>query len=188
MGLNKSRPIYEKLRIDPDGRAHLIVTDLETVPQLVVESELAGLNIESWVVARSAPGIAATPTNARAFRAVADLCAHLSHRLAREPVGLRLYAAGTEAFLWDVHNLARDAGMGPDEIFLTHAGSLRRRVYCTHCKSISEDVTTNIVTCRACGANLLVRDHFSRRLAAFMGVMVDAEAPGEVPAIEVVYP
>jgi hypothetical protein len=29
-----------------------------------------------------------------------------------------------------------------------------------------------------------VRDHFSRRLAAFMGVIVDAEVPGEIPAAE----
>ena len=27
-----------------------------------------------------------------------------------------------------------------------------------------------------------MRDHYSRRLAAYMGVMVDAEAPGELPA------
>ena len=30
---------------------------------------------------------------------------------------------------------------------------------------------------------LVVRDHYSRRLAAYMGVMVDAEAPGERPLI-----
>jgi dimethylamine monooxygenase subunit C len=188
MGLNKSRPIYEKLRIDPQGRTHLIVTDLGALPDDVIEAELQRSNIESWVVARSAPGIAAAPDGGRAFRAVADLLSHLTHRLTREPVGLRLYAAGSEAFLWDVNNIGRAAGLGKDEIFLTQAGSLRRRVYCTHCKSINEDVTTNIATCRACGARLFVRDHFSRRLAAFMGVMVDAEMPGEIPAIEVIYP
>jgi hypothetical protein len=53
---------------------------------------------------------------------------------------------------------------------------------------MNEDVATNIADCRGCGARLFVRDHFSRRLAAFMGVMVDAEVPGEVPEIEVVYP
>jgi hypothetical protein len=188
MGLNKSRPIYEKLRIDPQGRAHLIITDLEVLPDAVIEADLALSNIESWVVARSAPGIAANLPGSRAFRSVADLLSHLAHHLAREPVGLRLYAAGTEAFLWDVANTARAAGLGRDEVFLAQAGSLRRRVYCTHCKSMNEDVVTNIALCRACGARLLVRDHFSRRLAAFMGVMVDAEAPGEIPAIEVLYP
>lgn len=188
MGLNKSRPIYDKLRIDPLGRTHLIVTDLEAIPEAAIEADLALSNIESWVVARTAPGIAALRPDGRAFRSVADLLSHLSHHLTREPVGLRLYALGTEAFLWDVANAARVAGLGKEEIFLAQAGSLRRRVYCTHCKSINEDVTTNIATCRACGARLFVRDHFSRRLAAFMGVMVDAEMPGEIPAIEVIYP
>jgi hypothetical protein len=188
MGLIKSRPIYERLRIDPQGRAHLIVTDLQAIPEDAIEMDLPREDIESWVVARTAPGIAASPQGSRAFRSVADLLSHLSHHLAREPVGLRLYAIGTEAFLWDAANAARSAGLSGEEIFLTRAGSLRRRVYCTHCKSMNEDVTTNIAVCRGCGARLFVRDHFSRRLAAFMGVMVDAEMHGEIPEIEVLYP
>jgi hypothetical protein len=50
-----------------------------------------------------------------------------------------------------------------------------------------ENVRTNIVSCDACGRWLLVRDHYSRRLAAYMGVMVDAEVPGERPPIEEVF-
>jgi len=189
MGMNKSRPVYDKLRIDPAGRAHLIVTDLAAVPEDAVQEDLALSNAECWVVGLSAPGVAIeTSGNLRAFRAVADLLGHLSHRLEREPVGLRLYAAGSEAFLWDVMNLARQAGLTEDEVFLTQAGTLRRRVYCSHCKTMNENVATNIVICQGCGASLFVRDHFSRRLAAFMGVKVDAEVPGEVPEIEALYP
>jgi hypothetical protein len=176
-------------RIDPAGRAHLIVTDLPSVPDAAIEVEPAFSNIESWVIGTSAPGIAIPSAgNLRAFRSTADLLSHLSHRLAREQIGLRLYALGSETFLWDVMNLAQAAGLGKDEVQLNHAGTLRRRVYCTHCKSKNENVATNIVACWACGASLFVRDHFSRRLAAFMGVKVDAEVPGEVPAIEVLYP
>jgi hypothetical protein len=182
----KSRPIYEPFRIDLAGRAHLIVSDLPALPEDLGELEFS--NIEIWVVHLVAPGIQAQDGDARAFRAVADLLAALSVRLAREPVGFRLYAVGTEPFLWDVNNLARAAGLGKGEILLTHAGSLRRRVYCSHCKTMNQDVTTSIVKCRGCGANLFVRDHFSRRLAAFMGVAVDAEVPGEVPEPEVLYP
>jgi hypothetical protein len=47
-----------------------------------------------------------------------------------------------------------------------------------------EDATANIVACPGCGANLFVRDHFSRRLRAFMGVKADAEMPGELDAAE----
>ena len=75
-------------------------------------------------------------------------------------------------------------GLDKDEYDLTHAGSERRRVYCIHCRAFTENVATNIVACSGCGAHLLVRDHFSRRLAAFMGVQVDAEIPGGLPSIE----
>ena len=49
-------------------------------------------------------------------------------------------------------------------------------------------MTTNVVACAGCGRHLLVRDHFSRRHGAFMGVMVDAELPGVRPAVQEVFP
>jgi hypothetical protein len=36
--------------------------------------------------------------------------------------------------------------------------------------------------------NLLVRDHYSRRLGAFQGVCIDAEVPGELPPAEEIFP
>ena len=45
---------------------------------------------------------------------------------------------------------------------------------------MNEDVGADQVVCRGCGLTLAVRDHFSRRLSAFMGVHADAEAPGEL--------
>lgn len=181
--MSKSRPVYTPFRLDFSGRAHLIVTDQALPPE---QADLALSNIEAWTVQTIAPGIEAPATeNVRAFRAKAALFAHLEHRLANETMGLRLYALGAELFLWDVHNLAAVAGMGRSEIFLTQAGLLTRRVYCTHCKTILEDVSQNVTPCPGCGAQLFVRDHFSRRLAAFMGVKVDAEAPGEIPHPEV---
>ncbi len=181
----KSRPLYAPLHLDPAGRTHLIVSDLQELPEGAIETGAA--EVELWLNGNPIAEAAATGT-LRKFRATADLKTNLSHRLQRAPVGLRLYAVGTEAFLWDINNIAAAAGLGPGEIFLAQAGSLRRRVYCTHCKTMNEDVTTSIVTCSACGASLFVRDHFSRRLAAFMGVAVDAEVPGEVPTPEVLYP
>jgi dimethylamine monooxygenase subunit C len=50
-----------------------------------------------------------------------------------------------------------------------------------HCKGITDDVKTNPCKCAHCGLNLLVRDHYSRRLAAFQGVCIDAEEPGTAP-------
>ncbi len=118
----------------------------------------------------------------------AALLAALAERLHRETAGLRLYAVGSESFIWDAANIARSAGMAEDEVFLAQAGSLRRRVYCTHCKAMIENVTTNLVPCQGCGATLFVRDHFSRRLAAFMGIQADAEEPGVLPPLQTLYP
>jgi len=77
--------------------------------------------------------------------------------------------------------------LNKDEIRAEEMGSLARRVHCVHCRAQTEEVRTNIVRCVGCGLWLLVRDHYSRRLAAYMGVMADAEAPGELPEIREVF-
>ena len=103
-------------------------------------------------------------------------------------MGTRLYVAGPESFIGLVMKIAREFDLNKDEIRAEEMGSLARRVYCIHCRTTSEDVKTNIVRCCGCDRWLLVRDHYSRRLAAYMGVMVDAEAPGELPPIKELYP
>jgi predicted RNA-binding Zn-ribbon protein involved in translation (DUF1610 family) len=180
--MNKSRPIYGAFRIDPAARSHLVVTDQPDFPET---DDLPREHVNIWLVRTVAPGVQAPADGrVRAFRAVPEMFTHLTHLLARETVGLRLYALGSEAFLWDAHNLARAAGLSADEIHLTKTGPNQRRVYCTHCKTIIEAAVETIIPCPGCGAALFVRDHFSRRLAAFMGVKIDAEVPGEVFAPE----
>ena len=78
--------------------------------------------------------------------------------------------------------VALEAGIDHTSMQTEHRGSEARRVQCVHCKGITETVTTQPVTCAHCGLTLLVRDHYSRRIAAFQGVCIDAEEPGVVPA------
>lgn len=184
----KSRPVYERLKIDSTGLRHLLVTDAAA---FLSDPFVAGAQgLEVWSVgSREAEGVTARPMTekGRNFRSVQQMLDRLAKRLEHEQMGLRLYAAGQEGFLWDVHGIAQRAGMGKREIFLTHFGSQARRVHCVHCQTFNERVTTTIVRCDGCGANLFVRDHFSRRLSAFMGVKVDAEVPGDVPSAERAY-
>ena len=178
----KSRPVYAPFKLDVTGRVHLVVTNLAAPP---VEVEEALGDVTVWTVKIIAPGVpAAAAQNLRPFRSVAEMLPQLAVRLAQATVGLRLYAIGSEAFIWDVHNIAIAAGMDGSEIFTHQAGPFVRRVYCTHCRTMIEDVAVTVTPCPCCGAHLFVRDHFSRRLAAFMGVIVDAEVPGEIPAAE----
>jgi predicted RNA-binding Zn-ribbon protein involved in translation (DUF1610 family) len=58
---------------------------------------------------------------------------------------------------------------------------------CVHCKGITEDVDVDPFQCAHCGLHLFVRDHYSRRLAAYQGVCIDAEDPGNVPPSKGIY-
>jgi DNA-directed RNA polymerase subunit RPC12/RpoP len=102
-------------------------------------------------------------------------------------MGTRIYAAGSETMIGLAVQLAQEFAMDPQAVLTEHRGTQARRVQCVHCKGFTENVTTNIVRCAHCGTNLLVRDHYSRRLAAFQGVCVDAEVPGELPEIVEVF-
>jgi hypothetical protein len=107
--------------------------------------------------------------------------------LGQSLMGTRLYVAGPESFIGLAMKIALEFNLNKDEIRAEECGTLARRVYCIHCRTTAESVRTNIVQCADCGRWLLVRDHYSRRLAAYMGVMVDAEAPGELPPVQEVF-
>ena len=115
-----------------------------------------------------------TPDVQAVERAVADA-------LATAATGVRLAVCGDEVFVRRVVALARGAGLNPDEVAIRIHGSRARRVVCMHCKTITDGASTAVAVCDGCGRHLQVYQHFSRRLGAFMGFQVDAEAPGELP-------
>lgn len=188
----KSRPKYQPIAPEPAGRHHLLVVEGAEVPGGALAEGVSPAAFEVWTVAHrsavpGAPVMEEAAGAVRTFRSVPHLLGALQERLARERMGLRLYGAGTEPFVWDVFGIAQAAGLGRQETGFAHVGTQARRIFCVHCRAVTENVSTSIVTCSGCGASLFVRDHFSRRLAAFMGVQVDAEVPGEVPEAEELY-
>lgn len=186
----KSRPRYEQLAPDATGRRHLLLSQTSEIPAAAFARGITGANFdERWTIcadSRAIPPADAAAADHR-FRSEEHLLIALAHRLAREHMGFRCYAIGTEPFLWAVSNRARTFGLMRDEMRLHAHGSAARRVFCNHCRTISTGVTTNVTACAGCGASLFVRDHFSRRLNAFAGVQVDAEVPGELPPREELY-
>ena len=203
----KSKPVYAPLRADPAGRRHLL---LGVAPGgealLTVLDELRGLAPEALTRTQvlyaaehgSAQGSGGTVSlasfaavgvaEARGFDSTGEVLAAYRDVLASSVMGLRVYVAGPESFLGLAIQTALEFNLNRDEIRAQVAGSLARRVRCVHCRATTEDVRTNIVACGGCGRWLFVRDHYSRRLAAYMGVMVDAELPGERPQIHEAFP
>ncbi|MBM94971.1 MAG: hypothetical protein CMI09_03860 [Oceanospirillaceae bacterium] len=104
--------------------------------------------------------------------------------LAELPLSTALYVSGSEGYLWDIHNRLTEMGFGVDKIHLLAPASAARRLFCTHCYTTMEGVAHTPYTCTGCGRPLLVRDHFSRILGAYVGVQINAEDPADLPATE----
>lgn len=185
-----SRPVYGPLRADTGATRHWLVLDASGMTADLLATLHAAFAPVAPRLQVCWVGASTPPMAWGAITVLPDLAA-LGPMLAQaQPLAVndRLCAQGTEPFVWGVAALAAQAGLGAAQVQLAHAGSQRRRVWCTHCHGVTDEVSTSVVACAGCGRHLLVRDHFSRRHGAFMGVMVDAEQPGVRPAVEEVFP
>lgn len=189
----KSRPVYGTLTPDPTGRFHVVAAEgpgsasiLRLLTDPAFPKDPCRVLYAPGSGAADLPALAARP-DTEILPDGAALLRRLWTLLDDCRMGTRLYAAGSESFVGSVMTIAAALGMKSDERQAEHAGTAARRVHCTHCLHMNLDITTNLVTCGGCGRTLLVRDHYSQRLAAFMGVQADAEKPGELPAVQEVY-
>jgi hypothetical protein len=190
----KSQPVYAPLRWDHAAASHLLAAQgggCGRILELLAAAPTAPFKI--LAVAPAGSDLAADLAKAAGasgliFDSEEALFPALRAELGAGRMGLRLYLAGTEGFVWKAAREARGFGMSADEIQAEQAGSQERRVYCTHCRHVSEGVRTNLHPCPGCKRVLFVRDHFSRHLAAYMGFQVDAEVPGVFPPVEEAYP
>ena len=191
-----SRPVYGTLSPQP-GRHHLFVADAEgalAILDLAAKPRRPASSpapISSSSPAVTAPHVAALealkPAQFYQGHSFASALPRLKQTLANAHMGLRVYLAGTEGLIGQAMQVALEAGIDHTSIQTEHRGSLARRMQCVHCKGITENVTTQPATCSHCGLLLLVRDHYSRRLAAFQGVCINAEDRTEIPATEEIF-
>ncbi len=188
----KSRPVYATLAPRP-GRLHLIVADgegAEAVVDLIARApDRSAMLAAAHILYTPGPngtdqwGSLQALGAAQVFRAptIPTLLPRLAKVLADAHMGTQFYLAGTEGLIGQAERDIMATGVPFVAIQKEHRGSTVRRVQCVHCKGITENVATDPFRCSHCGLNLFVRDHYSRRLAAFQGVNIDAEDPGQVP-------
>lgn len=190
-----TRPVYGTLTARP-GTAHLMIADAEGAEALIdLAAAAPDLMAKAQIIyIPKATGDtfvsrlrAAAPAQLYVGPSFAAAVPRLHKALEDAHMGLQIYLAGTEGLIGQAMQEAIAAGFPADAIQTEHRGSTARRVQCVHCKGITEDVTTDPFVCAHCGLNLFVRDHYSRRMAAFQGVCVDAEDPGQVPPSKGLY-
>lgn len=188
-----TRPVYGVLE-PHQGTAHLMVADGEgggAIRDLFARAASAGVDLRSnsciiYVKAANGTDMGDELAQLGAARfyhgpSLAAAMSRIRKELADAHMGLQIYLAGTETLIGVVQSEAMKVGYPYDGVHTEHRGSLARRVQCVHCKGFTENVTTDPFQCSHCGLHLFVRDHYSRRLAAFQGVNIDAEDPGLVP-------
>jgi dimethylamine monooxygenase subunit C len=178
----KSRPVYTGLDIDINARRHLFALEGEGVDALLDQVHAHGTEfLKSSDILCIGPLPKINAEDMWSAPSIPVLLGRLRVNLVNAKMGTRLYLAGTEGFIGQTMKVALDHGIDFNSIRTEHRGSTARRVQCVHCKGITDDVKTSPFKCTHCGLNLLVRDHYSRRLAAFQGVCIDAERPGTAP-------
>ena len=187
----KSRPVYGVL-VPRHGTSHLIVADGEgacAVRDLFARAGAGAMLARTSILYTPGPNgtddwaVIAALGVAQAQRAASlpTLLFRLARVLLDAHAGTQVYLAGSEPLMGQAERDVMATGLPHADIQKEHRGSTMRRVQCVHCKGVTEDVRTDPFRCGHCGLNLFVRDHYSRRIAAFQGVCIDAEDPGRVP-------
>ena len=186
----KSRPVYGVL--EPRvGSHHLIIADGEGAAAVLdLMAKAPGMLAIAHII--YVPGPNGTDEAARLqalgarqfYRAptVAAMLPRLVRVVQDAHMGTQFYLTGTEGLMGQAERAIMETGFPFGAIQKEHRGSTVRRVQCVHCKGITENVRNDPFQCSHCGLHLFVRDHYSRRIAAFQGVNIDAEDPGIVPA------
>ena len=187
----RSRPVYGTLE-PREGAAHLMIADAEGA-QAIIDMATPAMMEKTHIIyipkgadhSDSLRGL--NPAQFYEGPSYAAAEQRIAKALSDAKMGMQLYLAGTEGLMGQAQHAAMQAGVPHTAIQTEHRGSVARRMQCVHCKGITEDVETDPFVCAHCGLNLFVRDHYSRRLAAYQGVCIDAEDPGNVPAPKGIY-
>ncbi|MCU1717164.1 dimethylamine monooxygenase subunit DmmA family protein [Pseudomonas sp. 5P_3.1_Bac2] len=191
----KSRPIYDRLQPMAGGLRHLIAgqgsggTAMFRLIQEMTAQQRANTTLLYSTETFSGHNHLATLQQAdvaglQVFASNQALIDALAQLLRDAHMGTRLYLSGSESFIGTAMQAANAVDLNRDEVLREHSGTLVRRVWCAHCDTYTENVTQRLFVCPGCKLNLVVRDHYSRRLAAFQGIKADGEVPGELPPAE----
>lgn len=180
----KSRPVYEPVEIDSQVLNHVFISENNLIKALKdLYLKCGNENKQCWVITDNSD-LEAFTVDAEVIQKT-KLTEELTKKLINLPISTNLYlAAYSESFLWDVHRLAQSLGFADEQIKKLQPLTKERRLFCTHCYTMTEGVTHSPFECPGCKRLLLVRDHFSKIHGAYVGVQINAEDPCDIPESE----
>lgn len=93
----------------------------------------------------------------------------LEHWFSQQRMGTYLYLSGQWEFVNRVKKLALEAGFSEFEMQMKVCGPVKKKVICSQCHAVHVVDDDLHITCKHCGLELEVSDHYSRRLDAYLG-------------------
>lgn len=181
----KSRPVYPPIEINKAVQQHLFIAESEAYHLLEELYQSCSKEKSCWITGVSE--VYKIDKNDKEYHFIEPQSFNetFSKIFSKLPVSSNIYvAAKRESFLWDIHNIAIKSGMASEQVKMFQPLGNQRRLFCTHCYTVTEDVAYSPFECPCCHRLLLVRDHFSRLHSAYVGVQINAENMNEIPAIE----
>ncbi|GGB85379.1 hypothetical protein GCM10011352_09010 [Marinobacterium zhoushanense] len=177
--LIKSRPSYGPVTVQINAKLHLFICTAEGQSALQTLIDAIPQTQRQLLVFSATDARGAVDEKGHSL-----LAEQVGAALCDAPLATAIYLSGPEAFMWDLRNLARSVGFADEQIQMCEPVGNARRLFCTHCYAITEEVSHSPQTCSGCGRLLLVRDHYSKLHAAYVGVQINAEDPAEIPEPE----
>lgn len=165
------RPIYRPVKLNTQSLRHLFITEEASLDLLKPLFEACKRYYKQSLVITD---LDITPVQASSYQLIpraksAHFVATLLHgQLTRTTV----YIAGTEGFMWDIHNLVLKSGLGKESIRMLKPISDTRRVICTHCFTVMDNINQNTTQCTGCRRMLAIQNKFSELHAAYSGVQL----------------
>ena len=87
----------------------------------------------------------------------------------QQKMGAYLYISAQWEFVNRASKLALDAGFSDHEMQTKVSGPIRKKLICCKCHGVYDIDEDPHITCKHCGIELELSNHYSRRLDAYLG-------------------
>lgn len=165
------RPVYRPVKLNTQSLRHLFITEEASVDLLKPLFEACKRYYKQSLVITD---LNISPVQTSSYQLVPRAkSAHFVATLVKgQLTRTTVYIAGTEGFMWDIQNLVLKAGLSKESIRMFEPISDTRRVICTHCFTVMDNVDQQTTQCTGCQRMLEVQNKFSKLHAAYSGVQL----------------
>lgn len=160
------RPQYRAPEPDQVAKYHLFITEEAALPLLQPLFKAIAAPLKKSLVVTD---LDISPVTTASYQLIPSnkTTTYTDAFLLANAKDAAIYIAGTESFLWTIHQLVLKSGIEKSRIHLLEPISDIRRVICTHCFTIIDNVSETITSCSSCQRQLEVQDQFSEVHGAY---------------------